>query len=209
MTKNVNRTTTYGLRHKLTGLLAQISSEENQSHSCGESRYTLHEGTKDEYFAEFEVDSPETAVFVLVLNTPWYNSTDQKPSWGSFKPADYEVVEIVRTVETTPVAIEGPVVFPRAIEQYQKPQNIAERYLGYKIEGEFMSGAFCMQVLAIPEGETLVTLKSKCRNRMVLIGADNHFPEFCLGAFELPEEYADLVKGKPGVGLFTHDRPKR
>lgn len=206
MTQNVASTTTYGLRHKKTGILAQISSEENTSHSCGGNRYTLHPGCKNVYFPQFEVDSAEAAALIMVLNTPWYNSTAEKPSWGSVKPDDYDIVQIVRTEEMTPISIEKPVVFGRAVEQYRKPRNIAERYLGFKVEGDFINGTFDMHVLALPDGETLDSLGPRCRNRLVLIGPDSQQPEFCLGAFELPEEYADLVKGKPGIGIFTHSR---
>ena len=207
MCKDLVSTTMYSLRNKSTGFLAEIYAEENESHSCsGEYRYKLQPGDKTSTLPPFQVDTADKAALVLVLNTPWYNSNAEQPQWGSFRPADYEVVQVVRTVETTPVVVESPVIFGHPVQQYAKPRNIAERYLGYKLANDFKNDVFQMLVVALPDGETLESLREKCRDRLVLIGKDSQSPERALGAFELPEEYVDLVKG-PGVGIFlTYER---
>lgn len=194
--KEVATTTMYSLRNKSTGFLAELYAEGNDNHSCsGEFGYKLHPGDKTSTFPPFQVNTADKAALVLVLNTPWYNSNAEQPQWGSIRPEDYEVVQVVRTVETTPVAIESPVVFSQPVQQYAKPRNIAERYLGYKLASDFKNDVFQMLVVALPEGETVESLRTKCLDRLVLIGKDSQYPERALGAFELPEDYVDLVKG--------------
>jgi hypothetical protein len=207
MSKDVTMTTVYSLRNKSTGFLAELYAEENEGNSCsGEYRYKLQPGEKRATFPPFQVDTADKAALVMVLNTPWYNSNAEQPQWGSFRPEDYEVVQVVRTVEITPVAIEKPVIFGQPVQQYAKPRMLAERYLGYKLADDFKSDVFQMLVLALHEDETLESLQSKCRDRLVLIGKDSQIPERALGAFALPEDYVDLVKG-PGVGIFlTYER---
>jgi hypothetical protein len=195
--------TVFGLRHKVTGELVGIYSEENNEGSFSNAdRYTLVLGGS---FRLFEVDSPEKASLVLAINTPRYNTQPYAPGWGSVNVKELEVVEIVRTMTVTPVETMTPIRFGDPVQSYGKFRSIIERYLGFELPVSNKESLFQMNIVYLPEGETLESLKKKCTGRPLFIGEDSTYPQIGLGVFQLPEEYEDLLKGKPGCGLVaTH-----
>jgi len=198
----------FGLRHKTTGQLAHIYQEDTDgSGYSNEYQYRLLDADSGYRCKVFEVDSANKAALALVINTAWYNSTEEKPNWGGLDRAEYEVVEIVRvstvSIKTTDVPV--PVTFIKVVEQRRTMQKLAERYLGHSIPDEHAEHDLKFSVAPLPAGETVASIKEKCTNRPVLIGVGSEYPELCLGAFELPEEYAALFENGDGVGLIlTH-----
>lgn len=195
----------YGLRHKVTGQMACLIEEETDGAGySNEYQYRLVEGGGNFSFPEFETDTPEKAALVLVIDTPWFNSTKLRPSWGGLVLAEYEVVEVTRvsTVETKPCNVPIPVTFGRAVEERKTMRSLAERYLGHCIPDEFAEKSLSFIVVPAPEGETVASLKAKCTNQPVLLSTSGDYPELCLGVFELAEEYAVLFPKGLGVGLI-------
>lgn len=207
MNQTTITSTTFGLRHKITGKLALLHAQDNDSGDyCGESRYTLNE---DESWCErlYEAEDPRKAALALAINTPWYNSTAENPGWGTVDVTQYEVVEIVRTTAIRAIEVAQPLKFDPPVEQYNKTRSIVERYLGHPLPVPLVGDVVQMLVMPLPAGETVASLQAKCQDCDVLIGPDTQYPDRALGAFELPEEYADLLKGKPGFGLIlTHEK---
>jgi hypothetical protein len=208
MSTTSTTTTGFGLRHKTTGLLAHIYQEDTDNNGySNEYQYRLLESDSGYRCKVFEVDSANKAALVLVINTAWYNSTEEKPSWGGLDLTEYEVVEIVRvsSVSVESCAVPVPVTFTKVVEQRRTMLKLAERYLGHAITEDIGNRELKFTVAPLPEGETVASIKEKCTNRPVLIGAGNEYPELCLGAFELPEEYATLFEKGDGVGIIlTH-----
>lgn len=199
-------TTGYGLRHKKTGILARLAEQED--YASGGVSYRLTAGEAGDTYPEFEVDTPSKAALALVINTPSYNSTPIKPGWDKrLNMAEYEVAKIVRvsSVEVTACDVPVPVRFGRDVEHRRTMRRLAERYLGHAIPDEHANAELTFIVVRAPDGETVDSLKEKCTNQPVLMGADNDYPDLCLGVFALPLEYADLFKDNRGVGLIlTH-----
>lgn len=198
----------FGLRNKLTGQLAHIYEEDTDGAGySNENQYRLLDSDSGYRCRVFEVQSANKAALVLVINTAWYNSTEEKPNWGGLDMTEYEVVEIVRvsSVSVEPVDVPIPVTFTKVVEQRRTMRKLAERYLGHAITEDLGNGEIKFTVVPLPEGETVASIKEKCTNRPILIGAGNEYPELCLGAFELPDEYAALFEKGDGVGiLLTH-----
>jgi hypothetical protein len=193
--------TVFGLRHKVTGELVGVYQDETDGNGFSNAdRYTLVLGGS---YPLFEVDSPEKASLVLATNTPWYNSRPYAPMWGSVDVTELEVVEIVRTMAVTPVATTLPVRFPEPVETMGKFRSIVERYLGHPIPDNVYDSVFHMHIVHFPEGETLESLQAKCIGRPLFIGETSTYVQTGLGIFKLPEEYEDLLGGKPGCGLVA------
>jgi hypothetical protein len=205
---NTTVTTGYGLRHKTTGRLAHIYEEDTEGGGySNENQYRLLESDTGYRCKVFEVDSVNKAALVLVINTAWYNSTEEKPGWGGLALAEYEVIKIVRmsSVSLEVCDVPVPVTFTKVVEQRRTMLKLAERYLGHAITEDIGNRDIKFTVAPLPEGESVASIKEKCTNRPVLIGAGNEYPELCLGAFELPEEYAALFEHGDGVGIIlTH-----
>lgn len=203
------KSTGYGLRHKGTGKMARLIEEETDGNGySNEYKYRLYDGEeRGSCFHDFEVEKPEQAALALVIDTPWYNSTKIRPSWDGLDMSEYEVVEVTRisSVETKPCDVPIPVTFARAVEERRTMRSLAERYLGHAIPDEFGEKSLSFVVVSVPEGETVESIKAKCRNQPVLMSTGMGYPELCLGAFDLPEEYVPLFTKGPGVGLIlTH-----
>jgi hypothetical protein len=201
--------TGYSLRNKFTGKLVGIIEEETDGNGySNEYKYRLYDGDMREgSFMDFQVDSPEKAALVLVINTPWYNSTKIRPSWDGLDMKQYEVVEVKRvsSVEITPCNVPTPVEFGKPVDERKTLLKLAERYLGYSIPEQFREKGLSFVIVAAPEGETLASLKEKCTNMPVLLASSMGYPEMCLGVFELPEDYSDMFQKELGVGLIlTH-----
>jgi hypothetical protein len=196
--------TGYGLRHKSTGQMVCVLEEETDGHGfSNEYQYRLVEGGGGS-FTEFQTDTPDKAALVLVVDTPWYNSTKFRPSWGGVDVAEYEVVEVTRvsTVDIKPCDVPIPVTFARPLEERKTMRKLAERYLGYSISDEFGEKPLAFLVVLAPEGETVASLKARCTNQPVLMANSSDYPELCLGVFDLPEEYQALATEGLGVGLI-------
>jgi hypothetical protein len=204
-------TTGYGLRHKTTGQLAHIYEEDTDGNGySNEYQYRLVDSDTGHRCRVFEVDSANKAALVLVINTAWYNTTEEKPSWGGLDLAEYDVIKIVRmsSVSLEVCNVPVPVTFTKVVEQRRTMRSLAERYLGHSIPDEYASGDLKFTVAPLPAGETVASLQEKCTNRPVIVGVGNEWPEFCVGAFDLPEEYAALFEKGDGVGvILTHYAP--
>lgn len=205
MSTTSTTTTGYGLRHKTTGQLAHIYEEDTDGNGySNEYQYRLVDSDTGYRCRVFEVDTANKAALVLVINTAWYNSTQEKPGWGGLDLTEYEVVEIVRvsSVSIEACNVPVPVTFTKVVEQRRTMRSLAERYLGHSIPDEYAGGDLKFTVAPLPAGETVASLKEKCTNRPVIVGAGNEYPEFCVGAFQLPEEYAALFEKGDGVGVI-------
>lgn len=196
--------TGYGLRHKTTMKLARLLQEETDGNGYSNAEQYRLVDEDDDTFAVFEVDTPEKAALVLVVDTKWYNSTEVRPSWGSLDMADFEVVEIVRvsSVDIQPFSVPTPVQFGRAVEVRKTMRKLAERYLGHSIPEKFNEATLSFVVVPLPDGETVESLKVRCTNQPALLNTSMGFPEMCLGVFELPDEYKALFSQGLGVGLI-------
>jgi len=194
----------YGLRDKATGELIRIVAEPNESYTArDEFKYKLDVlGRDTAELPVFEVDSAEKAAYAMTVETPWYSSTREKPTWAWRRKPDLEVVEITHETTITTVEIEMPVVFEKIHLQERKPRIVLRRYLDFPSENQ--DTVFKMFVVALPAGETLETLQQKCRNKKVAVGKDSVYVEHAIGVFDLPEEYASYVpNGQSGIGLVT------
>jgi hypothetical protein len=115
---NMNRTTTaarttYGFRHEATGALVRVDVAENgpDSYACGAKRVSL---SRAEHLPVFEVADPVQAAIILHADIPWYNSDEDSPSWGEFKPDEVLVPVRFDLVETFDDRYREPVETRRA-----------------------------------------------------------------------------------------------
>jgi hypothetical protein len=113
--KSENETKTevvYALRHKKCGKLLHMSMSTNRGnifatdqtvtleHFC---RETDDIWKQDIWYTESAVN----AAYVRQYSTPWYNADEETPQ-HSFNAYELEVVEIHRTIKTTPIKIKVP-----------------------------------------------------------------------------------------------------
>lgn len=105
MSKNVTTSVKYGLRVKKTGKLAQLYlKDHSDADMCMDIGAELVNcGSQD-----FILDNHNDVLRVLMMDTEWYNSSPEHPSWGDFNQDDLEVVSVLQTIE--PVDVPLPAV---------------------------------------------------------------------------------------------------
>ena len=101
----------YGLVERATGLRVCVSRQANVGDCCGEYRVAFERPGHG--CLPYAAPTPEAVSRALVEDTHWYNSSDEYPGWGPYKPADLEMVRVdtVRTVTRVPLPVrEAPLV---------------------------------------------------------------------------------------------------
>lgn len=109
-------TVEYRLRFKKSNNWARLSFTSNEGgYACGEFTVRLED---DDHGQIFIADSAFDAAKVLKYNTPWYNSSAERPSWGYHEPDDFEVVKLVIEEEVVDVS-NVPEMIYTYLEPYQ------------------------------------------------------------------------------------------
>jgi hypothetical protein len=196
----------YGLQHKVTGELACLDKYETDGdgdhYILSVQKSAFHGGP----FPEFEVETPEKAALARAINTPFYNSSEKRPSWGDLNMADYKVVELNRvcSVEVAPCDVPDTVRFnPPELTRKMLTRELAEQYLGRAIPPPFNEQSMGVILVKMPAGESIESLRTKCELRPVIFGPRDAHPARCLGVFEVPDDQAYLFESSQGVALIT------
>jgi len=195
----------YGLQHKVTGELACLDKYETDGdgdhYVLSLQKSAFHGGP----FPEFEVDTPEKAALARAINTPFYDSSATRPSWGTLVMSDYRVVELnrVHSIEVVPHDLPETVQFDRAVWSKMTQRESCERYLGRSIPAPYNEQSMYFAIVPMPAGESVDSLRTKCELLPVVIGQRREHPVRVLGVFEVPSDYVELLKGQSGVALIT------
>lgn len=188
---------TYALRVKRTGELVRILKSSNEGGDCcGEYRHEWVAGAAWADLPVYEVEKPQTLARALSRDTPWFNADYNSPMHGSVDPQALEIVKRTVTEVLEPLDIEIPPVV-RCLDSLAKPMNILRRYAGVS---ELPELARTLRIFELPEGETVESMK-RFEGKDVESTAYSSFRLFAV--FSVPEDYQDLLKGKPGFAAAT------
>lgn len=175
----------YGLLVKKTGKLAGIMADLNDGADfCGEYTYTL---TTTGSGREYLVEDKDLIYKTLYAPVEWYNSSDERPCLGHFKPDDFEVVKVHRTQWIEPVNTDDkPVAFKHV---YVYDLDNSSNALGY----------LCL----MPKNETIESLKRFIGQRVVFAASSQLYT--LVDVMPTPKELVNYhyLDGKEGVVLIV------
>jgi hypothetical protein len=139
----------FGLRNIKTGELARLHVTSNEGYDCcGSETYELTEYSGPEN--SIYITSFESAVVTKIESTPWYNSSEDRPTWGGFSIENYEVVSI---------EIPDPIV--EKVE-YKIPPPLSDFYEGRPYITEYQEGvAFVGTLKSVPPTGTIVYVNNR------------------------------------------------
>ena len=148
----------------------------------------------------FRADSARSAQRALVVDTPWFNSNAQTPSWGRMSTAGLEVVQIMEVLEIVPVPLSKPIVFPTTIDSFHKSREVCAAHLRSALP--CLDTHWSMRLVYVPDGETLDSLELSCTKATVFFGKDNLTQAYSWGVVPVPDELASSVEpGRDAVML--------
>lgn len=194
-------TISYGLREiagerRLVGL--EFQSTGNAT-CCGEQDCTL---TFAEGATRYRAATARGAQRTLVVNTDWFNSDAQRPSWGRVDASTLEVVEITEVLEIAGVPLPRPVVFTETLEVFSKSREVCGSYLGRDLPA--IDTHWVMRLVYVPADETLDSLTAKCTEATVFLGKKSQSECYAWGVVAVPGELQSEVEpGRLAVLLCT------
>ncbi len=94
----------FGFVERRSGLRVGLSRRENVDDDyCNDATYTLEDPRLG--YPPFSVGSEHACAVALAEDVQWYNSSDDRPCWGSYKPGDLEAVRVETTMRITRTAM--------------------------------------------------------------------------------------------------------
>lgn len=187
----MNNEQVFGFRHIETGQLIQIQ----------ELYLSL---TVPEFGDEKSLPlytQPSLEKMFDILKADGYSSSQHqgasydRPSLGNLDISDLEVVRIDRNtlVSSVPMDVaEGPIDLKTVLYQ-RKPPGILRRYAGLDV---WTSEAEYLLIAPLPEGMSIETMTRLATQ--LCVTRDDWEPIKLEAVFPVPEEYVDLLEGKPG-----------
>lgn len=152
----------------------------------------------------YRASSPREAAKTLRVDTPWYNSSDTTPQWGSVDVASLEVIKVeeVTTTTTTPVNIELP-IWLAALDAFSSNREVCGKALGRELPDDKRLGYWSVRVVELPADMSLPQLQEHCRNQYVWIGNGTPTEYYSWGAYALPPDDVSRRTNKRAVGIVT------
>lgn len=168
---------------------------------CNSHQVTL---TFDDWEPLYRAETARIAARVLVCDIPWYNTDEERPSWGSVKPETLEVVKIEQVVRTTTtkVEIEKPLLL-NVFDSRDSTRKKCSELLQKELPDNKKLGHWAIRIVELPDDETLQSLNGKCDNKYVMFGKGTSIEHYCWGAFALPADSTSLKTEKTIVGVVT------
>jgi len=132
----------FGLRNIKTEELARLWIFSNEGKTfCGNYTYELSLRPEDNIY----ITSFENAIATMVEDTPWFNSNENRPTWGRFSMEDYEIVFI---------EIPDPIINK---VDYKIPPLLSSFYEGRPFVVDYKGGhAFVGTLKSIPTPGTIL-----------------------------------------------------
>ncbi len=193
-TAPIETKTFYGLRHARTGELLRLGNLEH----CYGGGFEL---STDERHEPFAVETADELAMALFENTPGYNTSATCPNWGGHAREDLQPVRVTMTTAFEPVALASALTF-RTIEVRSIHRLLVRRYAGADVfEGVDEAETFVFWLVELPEGQTLESVAA--REGELVFGGDKWTRRKLLRALPVPEDYVDLLNGKPGALLIA------
>ena len=152
--------------------------------------------TNDSEWPVFKAESPDALSLVLLENTPAYNSSRRCPGWGPFKRAQLVPVKVTEVVEVDELPDTEPRVV-KTVEVRDIPYRVARSYAKADLPGVDQASATTFWLVELPSGVSLE--QAKDWEGELVFGGDKYSQRRVYRVLEAPEEYRDLLKGKPGA----------
>lgn len=183
-----NTRTFYGFKDKDSGELVRVECRGDENYLSRSEGYPL-----------FEAQSAEQLADVLFDDTPYYNSSPERPGWGCFKAEQLVPVKVTISVDAEELELPEPAKV-RTLELREIPTKLAERYVGGTLAGT-AKDRYVFWLVQLPDGETLETARAKWVGTAVYAG-DRYTKRRLYAVAAVPEEYEPLTTGKGACALF-------
>lgn len=151
----------------------------------------------------FKAESEQDIIRVLVGNTPSFNTSPDRPSWGQFNgPDDLEVVEVEVQTHIRPCAqLEVPLVV-KAFHTFDLDEKWAASLSGGPVPGfDKRQHYVCGHVVALDKMVGFDTLQENV-GKDVYIG-DIYVSRHLAQVLPVPDELKDVTRGREAALVLT------